>query len=148
MPNPARLALGFVVGVVAVLTFHQFTVFMIGALGLAPTRVYQWAANPWGVPTIINQCFWGGLWGILFVILWDRAGSRLPGWLFGIVFGVLGPAMVNFIVLPLIRSTPLFAGFVPLRMLVTALIGAMFGLGLAVLLPLVARFMRAAAGRG
>lgn len=146
MPMLLRLSLGFLVGVVSVLIFHQGTVFLIGALGLAPTRVYQWTPNPWGVPMLINQCFWGGLWGALFITLWDRLPRRIPGWLFGLIFGVLGPAMVNWTVLPLIRGQVLFGGFDPTRMLITALIGGMFGIGLALLLPVMSKLLKPLTG--
>ena len=141
--RPARLSLGFLVGVLSVLMFHQGIIAIIGALGLAPVRVYQWSPNPWGVPIILNQCFWGGLWGILFVWLWDRLPDRFPGWLFGVMFGVAGPALLgNWLVLPTLRGQPLFGGFVPARMTTTAVINGTYGLGLALLLPPLARFLR------
>ena len=59
-----------------------------------------------------------------------------PEVLFGMVFGVMGPAMVNWVVLPLIRGQALFGGGASGAIARTALIGAMFGLGLAVLLSL------------
>lgn len=180
-----RILLGFIAGALAVVMFHQPTIWGLAQLGLSSGAVYQMTPNAWGVPAIANQCFWGGLWGVLFVLLWDRQGwdargslmglffglsAGLIAWaalhmafgdiravaialvfgvtiaafillfgpevLFGMVFGVMGPAMVNWVVLPLIRGQPLFAGGQSGRIAVTALIGAMFGLGLAVLLSL------------
>ncbi|WP_439574427.1 hypothetical protein [Phreatobacter sp.] len=180
-----RILLGFIAGALAVLMFHQPTIWGLTQLGLASGAVYQMTPNPWGVPTIANQCFWGGMWGVLFVLLWDRQGwdargslmglffgisAGLIAWgalhlafgdiravaialvfgvtiaafilllgpevLFGMVFGVMGPAMVNWVVLPLIRGQALFGGGAGGAIARTALIGAMFGLGLAVLLSL------------
>lgn len=143
----SRLALGFILGVIAVITFHQLTVVAVGLLGIAPVTPYNFTGkNGFGVPIILNQCFWGGLWGVLFVYLYDRMAS-LPAWLFGLLFGMIGPALLgNFIVLPLLRGQPMFAGFVPARILLTLTINGMYGLGLGVLLPLVAKFLPPALG--
>lgn len=184
-----RMLLGFIAGALSVLIFHQPTIYGLGQLGLINANVYQMGAfGPLGVPQIVNQCFWGGLWGILFVLLWDRQSWTTRGslfgmifglfsgmimWgalqgaigdlkavavalpfalilaallilvgaevLFGIVFGITGPAMVNWVILPLIRGTPVFAGGSAGGIGRTALIGAMFGLGMALILSLVER---------
>ncbi|QCI63611.1 hypothetical protein [Phreatobacter stygius] len=189
-----RLALGFVAGALSILIFDQATSFALNQLGLAQIPVYSLRpASPLGIPQIANQCLWGGLWGILFVILWDRSSFQASGhalaivfgifagalvWgatslafgdfraiavgvlfgaliaglialfgagvLFGLLFGVMGPAMVNWVVLPVVRGQALFGGSG--RIAVTAVIGAMFGLGMAVLLSLTARL--AGGGRG
>lgn len=67
-----------------------------------------------GVPQIVSDAFWGGVWGILFVLLY----SFVPGsssTLKGLIFGILGPAIVGiFILVPLITGRfPLFFGFDP-----------------------------------
>jgi hypothetical protein len=184
-----RILLGFVAGALSVLIFHQPTIWGLTQLGLLNGNIYQMGAyGPLGVPQIVNQAFWGGLWGILFVLLWDRQswGTRgslfgmvfglfagLIVWgalqgtlgdlkaigvalpfglvlaalliligpevLFGMVFGIMGPAMVNWVVLPLIRGQPIFAGGAAGRIAITAIIAAMFGLGLALLLSLIER---------
>lgn len=181
-----RLALGFAAGALSILIFREATVFGLNQVGLTQMAVYSWrAAPPLGLPLIVNQCFWGGLWGILFVLLWDRSGFQgggglaaaffglaagLLAWgaaslvfadikaiaagivaggivaglillfgsgiLFGLVFGVAGPAVLSWVVMPMIRSQTLFGG----RIAVTVAIEGMFGIGLAVLISLVARF--------
>lgn len=154
--SPARLLFGFLVGVLAVLTFHQGMVFLLGLATSVPTlRVYQWTPTAYTIPllgwpimTLVNQSFWGGLWGVLFVLIWDRIPTRFPGWLFGILFGILGPAMINWTLLPYLRGQPYFGGGDPARIAITAAIGSSFGLGLSLLLPLVARFFRAATASG
>ncbi|QCK88430.1 hypothetical protein E8L99_23055 [Phreatobacter aquaticus] len=184
-----RLLLGFIAGALSVLIFHQPTIYGLTQLGLINGNIYQMGAvGPLGIPQIANQCFWGGLWGMLFVLLWDRQGWGTRGslfgmvfglfaglilWgalqgavgdlkavavalpfglvlaalliligpevLFGMVFGIMGPAMVNWVVLPLIRGQPLFGAGSAGAIGRTALIGAMFGLGMALILSLIER---------
>jgi len=59
------LVLGFLAGALAVVTFHQGMVFLLSSVGLIQSRVYALhGVPPFGVPTILNQMFWGGLWGV------------------------------------------------------------------------------------
>jgi len=129
--SPKSLLVGFIAAAIAVVVFHQGMFLILNLLGLLPAMPWNLApTGPLGVPTLLNQIFWGGLWGALFSVVWPH----LPGrdvWLKGMVFGWLGPMLLgNWLLLPLIRGTPYFAGFVPMRMLVSALIAGAFGLGL------------------
>jgi hypothetical protein len=100
---------------------------------------FPWSMRPippWGVPAIINQMFWGGLWGILFAAI----GNMIPlsndlGR--GMVYGLLGPWLLgNGILVPLFKGGAFLWGFNPQSMWRGALIGASFGLGLAVFMRL------------
>jgi hypothetical protein len=129
--TPKSLLAGFIAAAISVVIFHQGMFLILNALGLLPARPWNLApTGPLGVPTLLNQMFWGGLWGMLFSIVWPH----LPGrdfWLKGMVFGWLGPMLLgNWILIPLIKGGPFFAGLVPMRMLVGALIAGAFGLGL------------------
>jgi hypothetical protein len=90
----------FIAGALAVVAFHQVMVFMLSTIGLIQSRVYSMrGVPPFGVPTLLNQMFWGGLWGLLFAAIADR----LPPWsllLRGLVFGVLGPVRASWFVVP------------------------------------------------
>ena len=87
---------------------------------------------PYGVPTLLNQCFWGGLWGILIAII--LRGVRGPVLLTGFLVGAIGAGGVNFVVLPLIRNTPLFANGNLAAIGRTLLITGAFGWGTALIL--------------
>ncbi|MFC7539947.1 hypothetical protein ACFQU2_11470 [Siccirubricoccus deserti] len=65
---------GFLAGFVAVLVFHQGTAFILHNLG----TYLPWSGNlfgrvgapfnlapvpPFGIPTVLSQAFWGGIWG-------------------------------------------------------------------------------------
>ena len=108
------LMLGFAAGVLSVLVFHQGTVWLLNQMGVIPTGPYSLRPiPPFGVPQIVNQCFWGGLWGILIAALLRRWGTRAPDLLFGAVFGAVALNIVNWIVLPAIKGLPYFAGGAP-----------------------------------
>ena len=135
------IALGFAAGVLSVLVFHQGTVWLLHMAGVLPAGPYSVRPiPPFGVPQIVNQCFWGGLWGALIAVLLRRA--RGLDLLFGAVFGAVALSFVNWVVLPAIKGLPYFAGGVPARLAAGLLIGGAFGWGVA----LVLRALRGARG--
>ena len=109
---------------------------------------------PWGVPRLINNIFWGGLWGALFGLIYDR----LPGgmaWLKGLIYGLLIVVVSNWILLPLIRAQifgqpnqVLFGGLNPQRMLASVVIVGGFGLGLGIIYGLIDASRRRCLRRG
>ena len=107
-----RILLGFVAGAVAVVTAHEIIDYILHAAGIFP-RV-PWSMTPAavaGVPQIVSDMFWGGLWGILFALISDRVpGGNLT--VKGLIFGIVGPAILGvFILVPLITGRfPLFFG--------------------------------------
>ena len=130
-PSRVRdLVLGFIAGALAVVTFHQVMVFLLSTVGLIQSRVYVMrGVPPFGVPTLLNQMFWGGLWGLLFAAIADT----LPSWplgLLGFTFGVLGPVLTSWFVVAPLKGTPIVAGWVPQRMLAGLLINGCWGIGM------------------
>ena len=90
---------------------------------------------PFGVPSVISLAFWGGVWGILFVLI-ERFLARSPGgyWVGATLFGAILPTLVlMFIVFPL-KGRPLGGGFA-WQLIVTLLVAhGLWGLGTAVFL--------------
>lgn len=129
--SPKSLLVGFIAAAIAVVVFHQGMFLILNLIGLLPAKPWNLApTGPLGVPTLLNQMFWGGLWGALFALVWPHLPGR-PLWLKGIVFGLLGPMLLgNWLLIPLIKGGPFFAGLLPMRMLIGALIQIAFGLGL------------------
>jgi hypothetical protein len=81
-----------------------------------------------GVPQIVSDMFWGGLWGVLFAMIQERIpGGSLP--VKGLIFGIVGPALIGvFILVPLITGRfPLFFGGDPKLIISVLLILAGFG---------------------
>jgi hypothetical protein len=131
--NPVHrlITIGFLAGVLGILTFHQGTIAVMQLLGGTPLTVYGWRPiPPFGVPAIVNACFWGGLWGIAFYWLIRRYRARHPAWLIGLVAGVvLTAGLGGWLIVPLIKGTPIFGGFNWPTMWRSPLIHGMFGLG-------------------
>lgn len=129
---PGRLAFGFIAGAIAVVIAHQVMVLILYLTGYIPNPPYSFRANPTGVPQTISNMFWGGLWGVLYALIVQAVPRGWPTWMKGLVFG-LGVHVIlgNWIVLALIRGLATFGGWAPPRMLLGALIGTSFGLGVA-----------------
>jgi hypothetical protein len=123
------LAIGFLAGAIAVVTAHEVVDFILLKAGVFPRVPWSMeSAAMTGVPQIVSDAFWGGVWGVLFVLLY----SFIPGassTLKGLIFGILGPAIVGvFILVPLVTGRfPLFFGFDPLLIESVLLILASFG---------------------
>jgi hypothetical protein len=137
------LLVGFIAGAVGVLIFHQAGFWIANELGYARATLYNMRPlPPWGVPTIISQAFWGGLWGIAAACLVPRLPRPLDGVLGWILFAAIVVTPVNwFIVLP-IKGLPVGNGFRMPGPIVLPLVYALWGLGM----WLIARLMRSALG--
>jgi len=84
---------------------------------------------PFGVPTILNQMFWGGLWGLLFAAVADTL-PRWPLLLLGFTFGVLGPVLASWFVVAPLKGLSIAAGWVPQRLLASVLSNGCWGIGM------------------
>ena len=123
------LALGFIAGAIAVATAHEIINFILLQAGVFP-RV-PWSMEPaamTGVPQIVSDMFWGGVWGILFVLLYNVIPGGGPT-VKGLIFGIVGPAILGvFILVPLLTGRfPLFFDFDPQLVGSVLLILAGFG---------------------
>jgi hypothetical protein len=131
-----RLALGFVAGFLATITFQQIGIWALHAVGMIGAT--PWATTPtapFGVPAVISLSFWGGVWGILFVLI-ERWLARFPGgyWVGAAVFGAIAPTLVlMFVVFPL-KGRPLGGGFAPNLIATFLIVHALWGLGTAMFL--------------
>jgi len=138
---PLALVLGFVAGALAVLVFHQLTILILRELGLSQGNVYSMRpSGPLGVPLIINYMFWSGLWGCVFALIADRFPRSWPVWLTGLVFGLLGPTLVAWFVVAPLKGQEIASDFNPSRMINSAIIHGMFGIGVAVFCNLLRRW--------
>lgn len=138
--SPAGVALaGFIAGAVAVVIGHQVMVLVLHLTGFIPNAPYSFRPNPWGVPALINSMFWGGLWGVLYAFVAPRFPAGWSTLVRGLVFGFgIHVFLGNWIAVALIRGNPMFSSWVPLRMLIGALIGTAFGIAVAYVHALVA----------
>lgn len=138
MDSPVkRAALGFVAAAVSVLIFHQGMweiLHLTQPPGLTMPSWYPMdRIPPWGVPRVINLCFWGGLYGIVFGLLLPR--FPLPVWACGIITGFIA-AFVGLVVVTAIKGLPIGGGWVLMSWVRSLLINGSWGLGLGLILPL------------
>ncbi len=139
--NIRALVIGFAAGALSVLVFHQGMVLILHLMKQTPNFPWNTATfrgGPVPIPVIVNQMFWGGLWGVGFAAV----GGLIPiahNILRGVVYGLLGPYLLgNGILVPLFKGGPYFWGFQPPRMIISALIASAFGAGIAVFYRLLA----------
>jgi len=131
---PMRAFLGFIAAAIAVLTFHQGMVAVLHAVGWAPFMPYRTTpVPPFGIPVIVSNCFWGGLYGAVFGLAMPR--FTWPTWLCGLILGLIAALVGWFIVAPL-KGNPIGGGWVPANMLRSVVINGFWGLGVGVILPL------------
>lgn len=138
--NLNQLIVGFLAGVVALLIFHQGTILILALLKIVPNYPYSFrSVGPLGVPSLVNSAFWSGLWGIAFTFLLPRMPANWPTLVAGFVLGVVGPALVGWLIVAPLKGGAIMAGWDPGRLLIGALIHGMFGLGIALVLPMIAK---------
>ncbi len=137
---PYRAALGFVAGVVSTLTFHQAMWTLLHYLAipgmLMPPPFPMVAMPPFGVPLILSLAFWAGLYGAVYGVLLPRL--TVPMWLSGLVLGLIA-GLVGMTVVAAIKGMPILAGGQPAGIARSLLINGFWGIGVAVILPVLAR---------
>lgn len=139
--NGRTLLYGFIAGALSVLIFHQGMVLILWLLG--QTANFPWniraTVPPLGIPALVNQMFWGGLWGIGFAALGHLIPIRNLA-ARGAAYGLIGPMLLgNGLLVPLLKGGAFFWTWPAQRFLVAGLIAAAFGLGVAVILNAMGR---------
>ncbi|WP_264711610.1 hypothetical protein [Limobrevibacterium gyesilva] len=137
MPLPLRALFGFIAAAFAVLIFHQGMWALLHALdlpGLQMPRAYPMGGvAPFGVPRVLNLCFWGGLYGIVFGIAapWLKG----PMWLNGLALGIIA-SLVGMFVVAVIKGNPIGGGWVLTNWVRGFLINGAWGIGVGIIFPL------------
>ncbi len=130
-----RIAIGFIAGVLAVLTFQQGFIAVMYAAGLFSNPPFRMTPiPPFGVPAIVNLAFWGGIWGIVIVLLTDRlkdSGARVIA---ALIIGAVGATAVGWFIVAPLKGLPIAQGWNPAAMWRGPLINGAFGLGAGLLI--------------
>ncbi|WP_439596864.1 hypothetical protein [Falsiroseomonas sp.] len=140
------LLVGFLCGALAVLVFHQGTLWvlyhqfpLIKLLPFVPEAFRPASPGfsirsvpPLGVPQVLSAAFWGGLWGILLAALIRWA--RLPDLLTGFLLGAVVCTVVGFTLVAQLRGVPMWAGGNTIVWARAALLNGAFGWGAAFLM--------------
>jgi hypothetical protein len=138
------LALGFVAGALAVPTFQQFMVFILTHAGMIHGTLYSMKpVAPMGVPTIVSQSFWGGIWGLVFVAILHWVPNARPIWLVGLLMGAIALPMAGWFVVAPLKHLPMAAGWNTTRMLASVLINGGWGIGIAIIFMILRNLMGA-----
>jgi hypothetical protein len=136
---------GFICGALAVIVFHQGTVFLLfhqfgllKSLGV-PDAFRPATAGfafrpvpPIGVPQLVSTAFWGGLWGILLAALVRYA--RMPDLLTGFLLGSVVCTVVGFTLFATLRGQPMWGGGNMMTWARVMLINGAWGWGAALLM--------------
>lgn len=131
---PFRLALAFVAGFLAVPLFHQSVLLLLHLAGVVPIAPFDMRPRaPLGVPAVLSSSFWGGVWGLIFVIVVPRVSRGVSYWVTAFVFGAVALTLVAaFVVSPIkTGAPPPDLGHV---LMIGGLLNGAWGIGTAVLL--------------
>ena len=94
--SATRLLYGFIAGFIATLIFHQIALLLLHFASMTPNMPYNMnSVPPFGVPQFISLSLWGGVWGIIFILV-EPYLVRSPGgyWVGAIIFGAIFPTAV------------------------------------------------------
>lgn len=137
---PQRIVLAFVAGFLAVLAFHQPTLWLLANAGITQAAPYAMkAVPPLGMPQFISGAFWGGIWGILFYLVSRRWSSGPSYWIKAFLFGMILPTLVAWFIVAPLKGLPVAAGGKFNGMLTGLCVNAAWGLGTALFLRLAVR---------
>jgi hypothetical protein len=134
---------GFLAGILAVLVFHQGVYWIAKSAGLTlSSTAWNMAPNAaaFGIPSLANLAFWGGIWGVVYATIEDRLPG--PAVVKGLVFGCIFPMLLgSWLIVATLKGQPLFAGALAnkdvMRLLPGFLLnGIAFGIGLATITPM------------
>jgi hypothetical protein len=121
----------FLAGALAVPLAHQVMLSILNAAGLVDRAPFAMeATKPFGVPAVVSLAFWGGVWGVILLVVVGRLrGAKF--WTVSILFGAIAPTLVaGFVVAPL-KGQP--AGGNAKMAMVGFLVNAAWALGTVVL---------------
>lgn len=125
-----RTLAGFLLGVLAVLTFHQAAIGVMHAYGLVANPPFRLnPVGPLGVPAIANSAFWGGLWGVAIFLATDRMRSDVARILAATAIGAIGATAVGWFVVAPLKGLPVAQGWNLAAMWRAPTINGLFGLG-------------------
>ena len=92
----------FVAGALAVPLAHQVMLWILNTAGVIDRAPFSMeATKPLGVPAVVSLAFWGGVWGLILLLVVGRLrGAKF--WIVAILFGAIAPTLVaGFVVAPL-----------------------------------------------
>lgn len=130
-----RTAFGFFAAVLSVLTFHQGMWALLHAFGeMPPPFPVAPLSARFGLPFIVDLCFWGGVWGVLFGLVLPGLPRAVPMWLLGLILGIIA-ALVGMFLVPALKGLPI-RHYELMDYVRSFLINGFWGIGVGLILPL------------
>ncbi len=122
---------GFAAGFLATLLFHQPVLALLNAAGIA--SLDAWAMKPvppFGVPSVISLAFWGGVWGIVLLLLISGRRTAVY-WTLALLVGAIAPTLVAGLVIAPLKGLMIPAEARASMLMMGLLVNAAWGLGTA-----------------
>lgn len=124
------VVLAFIAGFLAVLCFHQPAVGLLHAHGVFPFAPFSTEpVAPLGVPKWVSASFWGGLWGIAMLWLFDWANVERGQYWKGLLFGGVVLTLVALLVVVPLRGMGVDLAAFPMRFIGGFVVNGAWGLG-------------------
>jgi hypothetical protein len=130
------IAVGWIAGAVSALTFHAFAWWVFYLLGMQAIPPYPMVGNMIGVPVILSLAFWAGVWGIVMVLVAPRMTQ--PFLIVCLIVSVAA-TLVQILVVPTLRGGAI--NWTVLGWVRSFIINGVWGIGVAILAPIVANLM-------
>lgn len=125
-----RMLVGFIAGFLATLVFHQLTLVLLRAVYPAPLTPFSMHPTaPFGIPVVFSLAFWGGVWGILYILVHQRFPSGGGYWLTAFLFGAIFPTLVALLVVLPLKGRPAGGGWDSSLLVTAFLINGAWGIG-------------------
>jgi hypothetical protein len=133
---------GFIAGFLGVPLGHQIMLTLLHGVGFTRFAPWQMAPlPPLGVPTLLSQSFWGGVWGIVFALIEPRFPQR-PAiyWPCVALFGGVALTLVYVVAVMPLKGAPPISDPPTVGLTMALLVNGAWGVVTAVLLKLSRRF--------
>ena len=137
------IAFAFVAGFVAVPAFHQPMLALLHAAGITPALSYATRPlPPFGVPQILSQSFWGGIWGIILALVLLRLRPGVGYWVTAVLFGAFALSLVAWFIVAPLKGLAVAGGGHASAIATGLLVNGAWGFGVALLLWLFREALR------
>ena len=84
---------------------------------------------PLGVPQIVSQAFWGGVWGIVFALVAPRFPRGTGYWTSAVLFGALALSLIAWFIVAPLKGLPVAGGGHPGAIATALLVNGAWGFG-------------------
>ncbi|MBX6744010.1 MAG: hypothetical protein IRY87_18395 [Acetobacteraceae bacterium] len=130
-----RIIPAFAAGFAAVFLFHQPMLALLHALGITGASPYAMRPiPPLGVPQVVSQAFWGGVWGVILSSVAPFFPRGIGYWVVAILFGAVVLSLVAWFVVAPLKGLPMAGGGRPAAIATGLLVNGAWGFGTVLLL--------------